>query len=59
MDKMVDLLGSDPLGKIALADLSIAYHHMGYWQCMDTIRDKQALEDLWATGKAQSRGLNL
>lgn len=26
--------------------------HGGYWQPMDTLRDKQQLEDLWNTGKA-------
>ncbi len=30
----------------------MAYQHEGYWQCMDTIRDKQLLEEQWATGKA-------
>lgn len=29
-----------------------AFQHSGYWQPMDTIHDKQLLEDLWATGKA-------
>jgi glucose-1-phosphate cytidylyltransferase len=27
-----------------------AYKHSGFWQCMDTPRDKQALEQLWASG---------
>lgn len=29
-----------------------AYVHNGFWQCMDTLRDKQHLEDLWAAGHA-------
>jgi len=29
-----------------------AFFHPGFWQPMDTLRDKQRLEDLWATGKA-------
>jgi glucose-1-phosphate cytidylyltransferase len=29
-----------------------AYHHTGFWQAMDTLRDKNQLEDLWSTGKA-------
>lgn len=29
-----------------------AYIHHGYWQCMDTLREKQQLEKLWNTGKA-------
>lgn len=29
-----------------------AYRHTGFWQCMDTMRDKEYLETLWASGKA-------
>ena len=29
-----------------------AYKHSGFWQCMDTLRDKQLLEKLWNTGMA-------
>jgi len=29
-----------------------AYFHHGFWQAMDTLRDKQQLEELWASGKA-------
>lgn len=29
-----------------------AYIHHGYWQCMDTLREKQQLEKLWDSGKA-------
>jgi len=29
-----------------------AYRHEGFWQCMDTLRDKRLLESLWAEGKA-------
>jgi glucose-1-phosphate cytidylyltransferase len=51
------LLEREPLEKITQANQLMAYHHSGYWQCMDTIRDKQALEDLWATGNAPWHGL--
>lgn len=30
----------------------MAFKHEGYWQCMDTIRDKQLLEELWSQGEA-------
>jgi glucose-1-phosphate cytidylyltransferase len=30
----------------------MAYEHQGFWQAMDTLRDKTHLEELWATGKA-------
>ena len=29
-----------------------AYQHHGFWQAMDTLRDKQQLEELWASGRA-------
>ncbi len=29
-----------------------AYQHNGFWQCMDTLRDKRLLESLWQTGNA-------
>jgi glucose-1-phosphate cytidylyltransferase len=30
----------------------MAFRHDGFWQPMDTIRDKQLLEDLWQSGHA-------
>ena len=30
----------------------MAYRHTGFWQCMDTLRDRRLLEDLWESGKA-------
>ena len=51
------LLERGPLEKITQANQLMAYHHPGYWQCMDTIRDKQALEELWAAGQGPWRGL--
>ena len=29
-----------------------AYHRSGFWQPMDTLRDRQQLEEIWAQGKA-------
>jgi glucose-1-phosphate cytidylyltransferase len=29
-----------------------AYKHSGFWQAMDTLRDKSVLEELWKSGKA-------
>jgi glucose-1-phosphate cytidylyltransferase len=28
----------------------MAYQHHGFWQCMDTLRDKKLLESLWEQG---------
>ena len=50
------MLERGPLEEIALKNELMAYHHPGYWQCMDTLRDKQALEDLWVSGKAPWKG---
>ena len=30
----------------------IAFKHKGFWQCMDTLREKYFLEDLWKKNKA-------
>ena len=30
----------------------MAFEHTGFWQPMDTLRDKNMLEELWASGKA-------
>lgn len=41
-----------PLEKLAGMGQLSAYKHHGFWQPMDTLRDKNTLEDLWKTGKA-------
>jgi glucose-1-phosphate cytidylyltransferase len=42
----------EPLESLAHADNLRAYFHRGFWQPMDTMRDKSHLEQLWAAGKA-------
>ncbi|MGN0366682.1 MAG: glucose-1-phosphate cytidylyltransferase [Suilimivivens sp.] len=42
----------EPLEKVAALGELNAYKHSGFWQCMDTIRDKQKLEELWASSHA-------
>ena len=42
----------DPLESLAKDGQLSAYAHRGFWQPMDTLRDKIKLEDLWQTGKA-------
>jgi glucose-1-phosphate cytidylyltransferase len=42
----------DPLEGIARDNQLKAYKHHGFWQCMDTLRDKTMLEDLWVENKA-------
>jgi glucose-1-phosphate cytidylyltransferase len=42
----------EPLENLARDGELMAYRHDGFWQCMDTIRDKVKLEALWDTGDA-------
>lgn len=42
----------EPLNTLAESGQLMAYEHAGFWQPMDTLRDKQLLESLWAAGKA-------
>ena len=41
-----------PLTKLVEQGELVGYVHKGYWQCMDTLREKQQLESLWESGKA-------
>ena len=44
-------LEGEPLERLASDGQLLAYRHPGFWHPMDTLRDKQLLESLWATGK--------
>lgn len=57
--KVVDNIESDatiwerePMERLAKDRQMSAYFHKGFWQPMDTLRDKNHLEELWANGKA-------
>lgn len=41
-----------PLTKLVAEHELVGYVHQGYWQCMDTMREKQQLEQLWESGQA-------
>jgi glucose-1-phosphate cytidylyltransferase len=43
---------AEPLQSLARDGKLAAYKHAGFWQPMDTLRDKNHLEELWASGKA-------
>jgi glucose-1-phosphate cytidylyltransferase len=45
-------LEADVLEKLASEKQLAAYRHEGFWQCMDTLRDKRLLESLWQSGQA-------
>jgi len=43
---------SEPIAKLAADDQLRAFEHTGFWQPMDTLREKNLLDDLWQSGKA-------
>jgi glucose-1-phosphate cytidylyltransferase len=57
--KCLDLITGDqsswegrPLAQLAAEGQLMAFEHNGFWQPMDTLRDKNHLEELWQSGKA-------
>jgi glucose-1-phosphate cytidylyltransferase len=42
----------EPLEGLAKASQLFAYQHLGFWQPMDTLREREELEKLWASGQA-------
>ncbi len=46
------VLEKAPLETLSARGELIAYRHEGFWHCMDTQRDRQQLEALWASGQA-------
>ncbi len=43
---------AEPLTELARQGQLMAFEHDGFWQAMDTLRDKNLLEDLWQSGRA-------
>ncbi len=57
--KVLDLIAGDatswelePMARLAADDQLRAFEHSGFWQPMDTLREKNLLESLWDSGKA-------
>ena len=48
-------LESEPLEQLARDNQLMAYKHSGFWKPMDTLREKNQLEELWDSGKAPWR----
>jgi len=46
------ILEREPLEQISQMGELMAYQHGGFWQCMDTKRDRDNLEEFWRSGKA-------
>jgi glucose-1-phosphate cytidylyltransferase len=57
--KVIDYIDGDqtiwergPMERLAREHQLKAYRHRGFWQPMDTLRDRTLLEELWASGRA-------
>jgi glucose-1-phosphate cytidylyltransferase len=57
--KCIDLIDGDatpwesaPMQKLTTMGEMMSFEHRGFWQPMDTLREKNLLEDLWASGRA-------
>lgn len=46
------VLEKEPMDALLSKGELMAYTHKGFWQCMDTMREKEKLEKLWASGNA-------
>jgi NDP-sugar pyrophosphorylase family protein len=49
--KMYSHHGQESLMRLAEDDQLMAFEHDGFWQSMDTLRDKHLPEELWTSGK--------
>ena len=46
------ILEREPLEKVASMNELMAFKHKGFWQCMDTKRDRDSLEEMWSAMNA-------
>ena len=49
------ILERDPLENLVKDQQLMSFKHNGFWQCMDTLRDKNYLNEIWESGKAPWR----
>ena len=42
----------EPMQKVAQLGQLVCFKHYGFWQCMDTLKDKEKLEKMWCSGNA-------
>jgi glucose-1-phosphate cytidylyltransferase len=63
--KCIDLIEADetpweasPMNRLASMGQLAAFQHQGFWQPMDTLRERALLEELWASGKAPWKSWN-
>jgi glucose-1-phosphate cytidylyltransferase len=57
--KVIDYIDGDqtvwerePIERIAREDQLMCYQHQGFWSCMDTLKEKNIIEEYWNSGKA-------
>lgn len=55
LDSDATIWEKQPLQRLATEGQLMAFEHHGFWQPMDTLRDKHLLEELWASGRAPWR----
>ena len=53
IEKSSSFLEKHPLEKVAKMNQLFAFKHKGFWQCMDTKRDKDNLENIFKSGKVK------
>jgi glucose-1-phosphate cytidylyltransferase len=46
------ILEREPMERLVADNQLMAYEHKGFWQCMDTVRDRDVLEELWVKNEA-------
>jgi glucose-1-phosphate cytidylyltransferase len=56
LDDDTTVLEREPMEKLVNDGELMAYQHHGYWQCMDTIRDRESLQEIWSSGDASWLG---
>lgn len=47
------MLEREPMKRLAKDRQLISFKHYGFWQCMDTLRDKEMLNQMWKKKKHQ------
>ena len=50
IDNQFTVLEKEPLEKLAKEEQLMAFKHSGFWQCMDTKRDREFLQEIWDSG---------
>ena len=51
LSKKQTMLEREPIKKLVKNNQLCAFKHFGFWQCMDTLRDKELLNKIWKSKK--------